>query len=193
MIRRQVKDASLLIIDEISNVRVEKLDQLSRLFGAARERPGEFFGGLSVLLVGDFNQKGPVGGVLGTKAILERFEKGKEIQSLVVDSKYHRQSDFGGGCEILEQCKWIELTEAKRSDDDKQNALVDKMYEGKSILLDDLKIYKLWNKETLELDTHEERKNWLEAPVIVKTNRERISVNFVRLKSFAEFHHTVVI
>merc|ERR1712207_114263 len=50
----------LIIIDEISNVTVQKLGQLSRLFGIGMNNNLNF-GGIPVLLVGDFNQKKPIG------------------------------------------------------------------------------------------------------------------------------------
>ena len=48
------KNLRLIILDEISNVTVQKLGQLSRLFEIGMKN-NKLFGGIPVLLVGDFN------------------------------------------------------------------------------------------------------------------------------------------
>ena len=58
-----------MILDEISNVTVQKLGQLSSLFEIGMKN-NKLFGGIPVLLVRDFNQKKPIG-ELATKSLLE--------------------------------------------------------------------------------------------------------------------------
>jgi len=70
--KSNVEDVRLLIIDEISNVTTHKLGELSRLFSEARQNKEEFFGGIPILMVGDFNQKGPVGGTLATMSLMKK-------------------------------------------------------------------------------------------------------------------------
>ena len=68
----------LIIIDEISNVTVQKLGQLSRLFGIGMNNNLNF-GGIPVLLVGDFNQKKPIG-QLATTSLLELIKNKYEMK-----------------------------------------------------------------------------------------------------------------
>ena len=63
------KNLRLIILDEISNVTVQKLGQLSRLFEIGIKN-NKLFVGIPVLLVGDFNQKKPIG-ELATKSLLD--------------------------------------------------------------------------------------------------------------------------
>ena len=68
----------LIIIDEISNVTVQKLGQLSCLFGIGMNNNLNF-GGIPVLLVGDFNQKKPIG-QLATTSLLELIKNKYEMK-----------------------------------------------------------------------------------------------------------------
>ncbi len=71
--------------------------------------------------------------------------------------------------------------------------MIDDLYCGNIIGLESLKIYLLYNTETLQKDTPQERLRWLRAPVICKTNRERVTINFIRARKFAQATGTVVI
>ena len=44
------------------------------------------------------------------------------------------------------------------------------MYDGQSLEPGDMKLYELYNKDTLEKDDPDERIKWAEAPVLCKTN-----------------------
>src|SRR5210317_980477 len=77
--KSNVEDVRLLIIDEISNVTTHKLGELSRLFSEARQNKEEVFGGIPILMVGDFNQKGPVGGTLATMSLMKKVMENKSL------------------------------------------------------------------------------------------------------------------
>ena len=196
----QAAKVPLLIIDEASNISADKLARLSQLFAAVRNKKDEIFGGMPVLLVGDYNQKPPIGGILATADLMGHVTnaarnykcskttssgktKGRPIKSnaIFADSSHSAASNSAIGSRILASAKWLELTEAERSKDKEHNAFVDKLYEGKQISLDkDLKKYDLWDKETVEKDSVSERRKYLSAPVIVKTNREQFTMNILR-------------
>jgi hypothetical protein len=190
-----VANIPLLIIDEVSNVTVENLSRLSKLFATARNRQEELFGGMPVMLVGDYNQKGPTGGGLATSHFLKYITEFNANTSDAVfdDSTTNYYSDRSEGCRILSQCRWFELTEAERSQDNEHNLLVDQLYNGIPIAVDDLKIYKLWDAEALKNDDKEEMLSWLSCPVICKTNRERYTLTHVRAAEFARATGTIVI
>ena len=60
MDKRRVRDVDVLFIDEISMCSGEYFDRLSEHLALIRERPREPFGGLQVVLMGDFLQLQPV-------------------------------------------------------------------------------------------------------------------------------------
>ena len=72
----------LLILDEVSNITAQKIGQLSRLFRIGKNNDNALFGGIKVLLVGDFNQKKPVGQLL-TASLIDWVQNkyNNEIQS----------------------------------------------------------------------------------------------------------------
>ena len=63
--------------------------------------------------------------------------------------------------------------------------MVDSLFNGVPIELDSLHIYKQYRQETLSEDSPQERQEWLEAPVIVRTNRERLTTNYIRAIQYA--------
>ena len=203
----------LIIIDEISNVTVQKLGQLSRLFGIGMNNNLNF-GGIPVLLVGDFNQKKPIG-QLATTSLLEliknkyemklqqemnnilsdesnddgfmnvtQYQKKRNRKKLKSDAiffnnKENSLSDFSIGCEILSEARWFELTESERSNDEIHNELIDNLYKGYSIDIASLRIYEVFSKEVMDRDNYAEKMLWLKAPIIVKYNRIRITLNYI--------------
>ncbi|CAK0813481.1 unnamed protein product [Prorocentrum cordatum] len=58
--RRRWSEAECLIIDEVSMLSGDMIDTLDAVARAARRRPNVPFGGLQIVLVGDFCQLGPV-------------------------------------------------------------------------------------------------------------------------------------
>jgi hypothetical protein len=204
---RDIHKVPLLIIDEISNVPVHCLARLSRLFAQALEKPDELFGGMPVLLVGDFNQKKPTGGELQTmdllKYVIERQNEKNGLQdpslrqhsrAIYSESDMNKYSDKSLGCEILTQSRWFELTQAERSKDKDHNIMVDRLYMGESIRPAHLKdVYKVWNQETLQNDSEEDRLAWASASIICKTNRERHTLTHIRAIEFGKVTGNVVI
>ena len=110
----------LIIIDEVSNVLTENLARLSKLFAAAKQREDKPFGGIKVLLVGDFNQKGPCAGTFATRDIMNytKLSKEQKTQETILDNGvFNHTSDTSIGCRILTNCRWLELIQAERSKD----------------------------------------------------------------------------
>ncbi len=96
------------------------------------------FGGMPVLLVGDFNQKKPTGGELQTMDLLKYVvEQQKEKNGLQDPSlRQHSHAIYSEldmnkctakslGCQILAQSWWFELTEVERSKVKDHNVMVD--------------------------------------------------------------------
>ena len=59
-VRTRIDNTETLIIDEISMVSSETFDRMDRLAKAAREKPDKPFGGMQVIVLGDFCQLPPV-------------------------------------------------------------------------------------------------------------------------------------
>lgn len=218
----------MLILDEMSNITCEKLGELSRLFQTATGCWDQFFGGIPVLLVGDYNQKEPVGELATTSLMTyvqnkhqlevvdtmseqnnsyqtplpkrrriqcEAGERSKTKEdSIFANSKYNETSDHVTGCQILANARWFELTQAERSKDSIHNRTIDKLYVGKQrISMDDIDQYDEYNAKTLAGDDPTEHARWIRTPVIVKTNRERITINYLRALDFAKQTNTYFI
>jgi hypothetical protein len=84
-----VRQISLLVIDEVSMMSPALLQQADMLLRAARRRPEAPFGGLQVVLVGDFFQLPPVGGALNgahfifqTPLFFQTIERACELREL---------------------------------------------------------------------------------------------------------------
>ena len=61
------------------------------------------------------------------------------------------------------------------------------MYAGKEkITAEDLRNYELYSPENFRKMDSEEQERWLRAPIIVKNNRERVTINFYRALEYAE-------
>ncbi|CAJ1940741.1 unnamed protein product, partial [Cylindrotheca closterium] len=203
-----VMDLQLIIID----VTASKLGELSRLFSESRGKPDEYFGGIPVLLVGAFNQKEPVGGILATTTLMKKVQNEqatlqqhhtasnttkqrqyRSSTSLLNANVHNTASDSSLGSSILSASRWFELTVAERSKDMKHNENIDKLYDGMQIHLDKFHIYEFYNDKNLMADTAEERLMWLKAPVIVKTNRKRCTINYSRGLQFAKATNAVLV
>jgi hypothetical protein len=77
------KDAKLIIVDEASNVVPHVYARLNQICQQATNNYKQYFGGIPILIVGDFHQKGPVKNDIITTGImsLTRHKKLLEIQN----------------------------------------------------------------------------------------------------------------
>ena len=200
---------SLIIIDEISNVPIYVLARLSQIFSQIKENYNMHFGGLPILLVGDLGQKGPVKNVLMTTKLLNHVNKCKdsaekakryeirtgeksqanatELESSVSLVKLRKVSPVDIGCEILLLAKWFELIEQKRCEDEDHIKLLNQMNKGEKIDFQSVVNIKTFTRENIEDSSVAWKDNgWHTAPVIVATNRERLTLNAIRCKLFAK-------
>jgi hypothetical protein len=200
-----------MFIDEISTNSPEMisfLDQRLRQAFRDDERP---FGGLTIVMFGDFNQKGPVqaqslprGAIECTqvtrdrKAFHEQMEKrsavdapsGQTRHRVVVrpkNDKYSAGHPYYDGVEIITNVRRRQLTEQVRAKDPKHAALVEKMFKGEKLSVRDFNCYRRLSREDLEND------DWLDAPVLTSTNRERFAFTHSLAKARALQRNTVVV
>ena len=112
---------------------------------------------------------------------IRKKEREKKLKSdaIFFNNKENSLSDYSIGCEILSEARWFELTESERSKDEIHNELIDNLYKGYSIDIASLRIYEVFSKEVMDRDNYAEKMLWLKAPIIVKYNRERITLNYI--------------
>ena len=90
---RRIKHTAVLIIDEISMIDATTLDMVDQVCREVRQK-AEAFGGIQVILVGDFFQLPPVSRVGDTVGFAFRSNAWRAMQPLVCYlSEQHRQSD----------------------------------------------------------------------------------------------------
>lgn len=92
---RRWTDTQLLIIDEVSMMSPELFEKLDKIGRALRKRPEQPFGGLQLVLTGDFCQLPPVikGDIVGPRFIFEMPLWKSVIHKTIYLQKIVRQSD----------------------------------------------------------------------------------------------------
>ncbi|CAB9509762.1 Inherit from euNOG: Conserved hypothetical protein [Seminavis robusta] len=197
-------------IDEIGTqapAHLARKDALCKLLSTSDDP----FGGRQTNLYGDLTQLGPVkAGLSLTQAVMDVFAS-KSIRSKIVmpgkkkksptsmkngartmlsgEPKYQPTHPYLIGTKLMTSVRWFELTQQQRAVSDPiHSRFVEKLYKGFPLTQMDLKShYKLFTPE--EAISEE----WIRAPVIVATNRERITLIEERAQLFAKFYGTHVI
>ena len=197
--------AIALIVDEISTVSPVHLAALSERCQQATGNFEQEFGGLIVILMGDFSQLAPVHGACLPNAVVdilqwdhdrrEQTDRRKQAESISVETqsrgtpnpqslsaRYAPNSLFRKGCDILRSSEWYKLTEQMRSKDKEHDMTLAKMERSERLSLDDFKKYQLLTETDL---MGEDSLDWISAPILVATNRERHNLIGPQCKRFA--------
>ena len=106
MYQRLLRDLEILVIDEVSMLSPKLFEKISDLLKLVRHN-GACFGGLQVVLVGDFFQLGPV---KSREFLFESPEFDALIDNTVLLTKVYRQSD-PAFCALLARMRTAELTD----------------------------------------------------------------------------------
>ena len=203
--------SAMILIDEISTVKPSLLSAMDSRLRQVTGNKDIKFGGICVLMFGDFAQlPPPKAQTLADAAIMftikdvsiERINNNKilpvedQLQILKkhknekedTKGKYHLQSNYRKGFELIKDIFWIKLTIQQRSKTDLDHTkLIDELGCGLPITLDKLKRYQFLCANGMK------DKTWRYAPVLVTTNRERIDVIHQQAIMFAIEHNTHVI
>ena len=177
----------------------------------------QHFGGGLVILIGDLSQLEPVkAGPSLTQAVMdihaddiaysvrrskrqrgEKSKKKKKPQKETVlpsddldQNRFNHNHPYRIGADIITNVRLYELTQQQRSIDPAHTAFVRSTYKGESISLEQLKQYKILSQADFLGDEAEE---WMRAPVLVATNRERFTITHIRAQSFAAYKNEVVV
>ena len=182
--RFDVTKIATLIVDEISTIKPYMLAYLNaRLQEACNsDKP---FGGIAVVLLGDFDQLPPAGGpsIPEVAMMVTRSEYTKGVP-LHKKRRYDITTVIRQGVELFTKAKHIKLSTQHRSEDQEHTHLLEKMSDGNSIGINDLKNYKTLSPSDREFEF---------ATILTPGNRERHEFNRIQAKRWAERHGTNVV
>ena len=196
--QRSLKSKSLfmIIIDEISTIPPFLLQRVNSRLKQLRGIHDKPFGGLAVMLVGDFLQKRPPGSVqlvegLMHLVIMDDINRKKEIsvfhgkgnypyETKVNDGFKEINSNNHLGLTLFETFHLFRLKEQQRASDDEQHMkFLEKLSQPDcKISMQDFDIYQNLCKEDMENE-------FMTACFIVATNRERHNICFHMAKLFS--------
>ena len=195
-LQRQLKSKSLfmLIIDEISNVPPHLLQRVNQRLQELRDCE-EPFGGLAVLLVGDFLQKKPPGSLplvhgLMYLAVTDDIKTNKNsafvpkrnypYDAKKPDGLYDSLCNTYLGLTLFEKFQLFTLKEQQRaSTDNEHKKLLEKLsLQNCKAELEDFNLYNHLSKDDMDGD-------FQDACFIVSTNRERHNISFHMARLFA--------
>lgn len=169
----------LLVIDEISYISPEALGQIDNRLRQLMGKPESPFGGLAVLLMGDFYQLPPVA---------EPYNLYSATMKLLVDRKEIENGDPGPrtrGALLFSQFRKFELFQQMRAADDATHtAMLNQMRTPdpgcRYINSEHLASIKILTTNDIQEDNL-----WQWAPVVVTSNKERVLINNSQSKCWA--------
>ena len=182
-----VRKISCFVIDEISTTMAYILANVhQRLMEATGVK--KLFGGVAMLLVGDYDQMPPAVGesIPATVMKLERSKMwrgrfGHANRDLVTGAS-------AAGARIFKMAEHIKLSTQHRSIDERQTALINKMREEQKVTKEDLReMYPLLGEGP------DGDKAFQHATVIVTGNYERRLINDCQSERFARCNNTVIV
>jgi hypothetical protein len=101
--------------------------------------------------------------------------------------KYGPDHPYRMGANIITNVNWMQLTEQVQAEDPEQIAMVQKLFDGLKLSVQDFNKYKDLSSQDLEDET------WIDAPLLTAINRERFTFTHRLAKVQALLRQTVVI
>jgi len=196
--RYDLERISCIIVDEISTVKPYVLAYLNARLMELYPGSSKPFGGLAVVLLGDFDQLPPVGGSSLAGAAMKEEEEECTNAIKVNDDGLN---DFlsgrqlgtcldikAAGILLFERAKYIKLTQQHRSKDPKHTAFLDEISSSGRINTQRLKNYKSLSEKDMSEDG-----DFAFATMVVTGNAERHELNAIQAKRWASQHNTKVV
>ena len=136
---------SCVIFDEISTVKPEVLGYLNHRLQEATQcdKP---FGGLALIMLGDFDQMKPVGASCTIPATIMKREYGlvRKVKKHTLRDNRHQVTKVGGsGLEVFKKARHMRLEQQHRSLDEDHTNLLAKMSRGEELDSEDFDDYML--------------------------------------------------
>ena len=176
-VREAIAVGDLLVVDEVSCVDVALFVGLDVVLRAAF-KSDEPFGGISVLLLGDFNQLGPTGGVGLVDALVRcssRYAAAGDVGSAQVELRAAR---------LLASFQRTQLVEQMRAAADEQHkGLIDRFELDREEAPVDAAVLRSFR--TLSPQLLQEDPQFLDASIAVQSNEERCLLNRLGAQSYA--------
>ena len=194
--RCDIENLSAIIIDEISMVKPWMLTYIDERLKEARQIYDKPFGGVSIIVLGDFDQQPPIGGSSLPRLAITLLEKEYQRKHNIFYTKQSRQDKVEinstlcrRGVRTFEQMGHLKLSTQHRCANDPQHmALLAKMNAGSKITPLDLELYK-----TLSSSDLRNLNELLYATIIVTGNYERQELNSFVAGLWARHFHTHVV
>ena len=196
--RYDLKRISCIIVDEISTVKPYMLAYLNARLMELYPESSKTFGGLAVVLLGDFDQLPPVGGnsLAGAAMKYEEQECTKaakanndELDDFLSGKGVATGLDIkAAGVLLFERAKYIKLTQQHRSKDPKHTALLERISRDEKIHYRALVDYKSLSEQDMSEDGE-----FAFATMVVTGNAERHELNAIQAKRWASQHNTKVV
>jgi nucleoside-triphosphatase THEP1 len=185
----QWKSLQMLVIDEVSTIDTFTIAVIDARLRDVMEQPDKPFGGVAVLMSGDFDQLGPVAKTFIPHDMVEWNLHHMRYQQQSFDmSIYRRGTMIHRGCSLFSEFNRTHLTQQERSKDFYHNSNILRMSAGQPICTDEFDVYKDF-KQPLSTDPES-----AQFPTfIVASNHERNDIIKLQAQRFAIKHKTYVI
>ena len=174
----------MLVIDEISYISPEVLGQIDNRLRQLMAKPDIPFGGIAVLLMGDFFQLPPVAATYTLySATVKLLVESKEID---IDTPGPRTR----GTLLFSKFKKFELTQQMRAADDHSHTAMLNQMRNPLPGCNPINSEQLTSLKTLGANDMREDKAWQWAPIVITSNKERLLINKLQTKCWALHHKT---
>jgi len=187
-----IEKMSCIVVDEISTLHPYMLAYLSARLMELLPESGKDFGGIAVILCGDFDQLPPVGGVGNLAAATMKYEEalnGSDSNITRWDLNKHCINVHNEGLRLSQKATCFQLTQQHRSKDPAHTEIIDEMRRSGKVNMFDLKHKcKLLQKEDVEGDG-----DFRFATTLVTGNEERHKINNLKAKDWVSHRNTFLV
>ena len=177
----------LIIIDEVSTMTTRQFHILDRRFRQVMEKDDIPFGGINVILCGDFMQNDAIGGdaLYLNSLLVAKYNKDLRIPKGIFRdrSSFFPESVMQKTAEVFNEAVVYVLEEQFRikENDPKHMKLIRKIHRGDGISQQDLDSFQFIDTKTIQKDS-----NWRYAPILVTSNFERAAITEQKAILFAK-------
>jgi hypothetical protein len=180
---------SCIVVDEISTVQPYVLAYLSARLVELLQSDKDF-GGIAVVLYGDFDQLPPVGGVGNLAAATMKYEEQQQSSADIKrwDRSKHCVNVHNEGLRLFQKFLYFELTKQHRSKDPAHTEIINNMRRSGKVKMQDLKKCKLLNEEDVAGNG-----DFRFATTLVTGNQERHQIINHKAKDWASYHGTFLV
>jgi hypothetical protein len=187
-----INEMSCIVVDEISTLQPYILAYLSARLMELLPESGKDFGGVAVILCGDFDQLPPVAGDSLAAATMKYEElQGPRRNDDITrwDRNKHCVNVHNEGLRLFQKAIYFELTQQHRSKDPVHTEIINKMRRSGRVDVGDLKNQcELLKKEDVEGDS-----DFRFATTLVTGNEERHKINNLKANDWVSHRGTCLV